>query len=76
MSEELERPRQGESTLLAALAAAERELRQVGLRYRDPQNRACAHIDKKVRKALAASYLDWSRLLADHIAALSKDTRP
>jgi hypothetical protein len=65
-------PRQLQPSLLAALDEAGRHFRSQARAYRAPQLAFGhkGHMDKNVRRAMAASMDDYARLIEDHAAAL------
>ena len=63
-------PRQWTPSLDAALAEAVRMMRKEARSYRDSRNVLVQHMDKNVRKAFAASYDDWARVIETHAQAI------
>lgn len=66
------KPRQLEPSLLAALDEAVRHFRAEARAYRLP-NHAIGHrrhLDRSVRRSIAASMDDYARLIEEHAAAL------
>lgn len=76
LGERESRRRQYAPNLLSALDEAVRRFRAEARAYRAPE-RAFGHkghMDKGVRRAMAASFDDFARLIEDHAAALRAKT--